>query len=38
MTPRWDLSAEQIMVLYRYRWMIETFFKWIKQHLKLVKI
>ncbi|MFC4025581.1 IS4 family transposase [Oceanobacillus longus] len=38
MTTRWDLSAEQIMDLYRYRWMIETFFKWIKQHLKLVKI
>lgn len=38
MTTRWDLSAEQIMDLYRYRWMIETFFKWVKQHLKLVKI
>ncbi|WP_264175945.1 transposase [Oceanobacillus halotolerans] len=38
MTTRWDLPAEQIMDLYRYRWMIETFFKWVKQHLKLVKI
>ncbi|MDY0409272.1 IS4 family transposase [Paracerasibacillus soli] len=38
MTTRWDLSAEQIMELYRCRWMIETFFKWVKQHLKLVKI
>src|SRR5690606_11337602 len=23
--------------IYRHRWMIELFFKWIKQHLKLVK-
>lgn len=38
LTTRWDLSAKQIMDLYRYRWMIETFFKWVKQHLKLVKI
>jgi hypothetical protein len=38
MTTRWDLTAEQIMDLYRYRWMIETFFRWVKQHLKLVKI
>lgn len=38
LTSRWDLSAEQIMDLYRYRWMIETFFKWVKQHLRLVKI
>jgi len=38
LTSRWDLSAKQIMDLYRYRWMIETFFKWVKQHLKLVKI
>src|SRR5699024_8931799 len=38
MTTRWDLTAEQIMELYRCRWMIETFFKWVKQHLKLVKV
>ncbi|WP_371069882.1 IS4 family transposase [Sediminibacillus sp. JSM 1682029] len=38
LTTRWDLSAEEIMDLYRYRWMIETFFKWIKQHLRFVKI
>lgn len=38
MTTRWDLTAEQIMDLYRYRWMIETFFKWVKQHLRFVKI
>ncbi|WP_047984051.1 transposase, partial [Ornithinibacillus californiensis] len=38
MTTRWDLSAQQIMDLYRYRWTIETFFRWVKQHLNLVKI
>lgn len=37
-TTRWDLSAEEIMDLYRYRWMIETFFRWIKRHLKMVKV
>ncbi|HLR73691.1 MAG TPA: transposase, partial [Virgibacillus sp.] len=29
---------EQIMELYRHRWMIEIFFKWVKQHLKLTHI
>lgn len=38
MTSRWDLTSEQIMDLYRYRWGIETFFRWVKQHLSLVKI
>ncbi len=38
LTTRWDLPAEQVMDLYRHRWMIETFFKWVKQHLRLVKI
>lgn len=30
-----DLSAKEIADLYRYRWKIETFFKWMKQHLKI---
>lgn len=29
------LSAKGIGDLYRYRWKIETFFKWMKQHLKI---
>ncbi|WP_335871718.1 IS4 family transposase, partial [Bacillus sp. 2205SS5-2] len=30
-----DLSAKEVGDLYRYRWRIETFFKWMKQHLKI---
>lgn len=30
-----DLSAEEIGDIYRHRWRIELFFKWIKQHLKV---
>jgi hypothetical protein len=33
-----DLTADQISEVYRHRWMIELFFKWIKGHLKLVKL
>lgn len=33
-----DLTSEQICEVYRHRWMIELFFKWIKGHLKLVKL
>lgn len=29
------LSAEMIALLYRKRWQIELFFKWIKQHLRI---
>lgn len=32
-----DLSAEEIAKLYKSRWEIELFFKWIKQNLKLKK-
>lgn len=38
MTTRWDLSSKEVMDLYRSRWMIETFFRSIKQHLKYTKI
>jgi len=29
------LSAITIAELYRYRWQVELFFKWIKQHLRI---
>lgn len=32
-----DLSAENIATLYKARWDIELFFKWIKQHLRIKK-
>jgi hypothetical protein len=35
LTNNFDLSAVNIATLYRYRWKIELFFKWIKQHLKI---
>ena len=34
-TNNFKLSALTIAALYRFRWGIETFFKWIKQHLKI---
>ena len=30
-----DVSAEQVALLYRYRWRVELFFKWMKQHLHI---
>lgn len=35
LTNNFKLSALTIAALYRSRWGIETFFKWIKQHLKI---
>lgn len=35
LTNNFDLSALEITMLYKHRWFIETFFKWIKQHLKI---
>jgi hypothetical protein len=34
-TNNTELKASQIAALYRHRWKIELFFKWIKQHLKI---
>lgn len=35
LTNNFDLPAGVIAELYRRRWQVELFFKWIKQHLKL---
>lgn len=37
LTNNFELSALEIAALYKYRWQIELFFKWIKQHLKIKK-
>lgn len=34
-TPITSLKANEIALLYRYRWQVELFFKWIKQHLRV---
>lgn len=36
LTNNFELPACQIALLYKYRWRIELFFKWIKQHLKVL--
>ena len=35
LTNHLSLEAQQIALIYRYRWRIELFFKWIKQHLRI---
>lgn len=34
-TNNTELDAATIALLYKYRWQIELFFKWIKQHLRI---
>jgi len=36
LTNNFRLSAATVAALYKSRWGIETFFKWIKQHLKIL--
>jgi hypothetical protein len=35
LTNNFHLTASEIAQLYKHRWKIELFFKWIKQHLKI---
>ncbi|KAA6317613.1 hypothetical protein EZS27_032256 [termite gut metagenome] len=35
LTNNMEITAEQVALLYKYRWQIELFYKWIKQHLKI---
>jgi hypothetical protein len=35
LTNNFELKAEEIAMLYKHRWRIENYFKWIKQHLKI---
>ena len=35
LTNNFTLKAIDIAALYKYRWKVELFFKWIKQHLKI---
>lgn len=35
LTDHFDLPAEAIARLYKCRWQVELFFKWIKQHLRI---
>jgi hypothetical protein len=37
LTNAMDLTAQQIADLYKNRWQIELFFRWLKQHLKIKK-
>ena len=35
LSNNFELSAEEVAYLYKNRWQVELFFKWIKQHLKI---
>lgn len=36
-TNRFDIGADEISEIYRSRWAIELFFKWLKQHVSIKK-
>jgi hypothetical protein len=35
LTNNFTIPAQTVADLYRYRWQVELFFKWIKQHLRI---
>ena len=35
LTNNFTIKATEVAILYKHRWKIELFFKWIKQHLKI---
>ena len=37
LTNNFQITAMDVALLYKHRWQIELFFKWIKQHLKIKK-
>lgn len=36
-TNAMDITALEVALLYKNRWSVELFFKWVKQHLKIMK-
>lgn len=36
MTNNFDIPPTTVAILYKYRWQIELFFKWMKQHMRIV--
>lgn len=37
LTNAMDITALEVALLYKNRWSVELFFKWVKQHLKIKK-
>jgi len=35
LTNNFAIPAQTVADLYRYRWQVELFFRWIKQHLRI---
>ncbi len=35
LTNNFSVPSETVAAIYRYRWQVELFFKWIKQHLRI---
>jgi IS4 transposase len=38
LTDRFDLAAWEVVELYRRRWQIELFFRWLKRQLGVVRV